>query len=67
VAAVEIAGTKLIAKPAKTGNWEDVKSCSAGVVEIKQPGVVTLAVRAADGAKWKAINLRQVNLTAVAP
>ncbi len=67
VAAVEIAGEKLIAKPAKTGNWEDVKSCSAGVVEIKQAGVVTLAVRAAEGAKWKAINLRQVNLTAVAP
>ena len=65
--AVEIAGEKLTAKPAKTGNWEDVKSCSAGTVEIKQAGVVTLAVRAADPASWKSINLRQVNLTAVAP
>ncbi|MCX7007076.1 MAG: hypothetical protein NTY53_07475, partial [Kiritimatiellaeota bacterium] len=60
-------GEKLTAKPAKTGNWEDVKSCSAGVVEIKQAGVVTLAVRAADSATWKSINLRQVNLTAITP
>jgi alpha-L-fucosidase len=64
---VEVAGEKLSAKPAKTGDWEKFQNCSAGTVEIKQAGVVTLAVRAADPATWKAINLRQVNLNPVAP
>jgi alpha-L-fucosidase len=64
---VEIAGEKLSAKPTKTGDWEKFQNCSAGTVEIKQAGVVTLAVRAADPATWKAINLRQVNLNPVAP
>ena len=64
---VDVAGEKLSAKPAKTGDWEKFQNCSAGTVEIKQAGTVTLAVRAADPATWKAINLRQVNLNAVTP
>ena len=63
--AVEVAGEKLSANPVKTGNWDEFKGCSAGAVEIKQAGVVTLAVRAADAATWKAINLRQIHLTPV--
>ena len=64
---VEVAGEKLSAKPAKTGDWEKFQNCSAGTVEIKQAGVVVVAVRAADPATWKAINLRQVNINPVAP
>jgi len=64
-ATVEIAGQTLTAKIPQTGDWDKSQGCGAGKVEIKQPGVQTLAVRPADAKKWKAINLRAVRLSPV--
>ncbi len=60
---VEIAGQTLIAKVPQTGDWDKVQGFTAGTIEIKQPGVQVLKVRAADPKTWKAINLRAVRLT----
>ena len=63
--AVEVAGQTVNAKIPQTGQWNKFQGCSAGKAEIKQSGVVSLKLRPADAAKWKAVNLRMVRLTPV--
>ena len=64
-AAVEVGDQKLAVKIPPTGEWDKFQTVSAGQVEIKQPGVLLIKVRAQDAATWKAINLRQVKVEPV--
>ena len=44
----------------KTDGWDAFKKVSAGKIAIGQAGVQTVTLRAAERAKWKAINLRSI-------
>ncbi len=59
---VEIGDQVLTASAPKTSSWDRFESISLGEVRIKQPGDVTVTVRAKDAAKWKPINLRAIVL-----
>lgn len=62
---VEIGGARLdVAVPA-TGSWDEYQQVVAGRVPLRETGVVSLAVRPADPAAWKAINLRDVTVAPV--
>ncbi len=60
----EVAGQKLVGKPARTGNWAEFRVVELGEVEFTQPGVQVVSIRPRDAASWKAINLRWVKLSA---
>ena len=62
-AAVEIVGETFIARIPQTGDLEKFQACMAGKIEIRQAGIQTLKVRAADAANWNDINLRLVRLS----
>jgi hypothetical protein len=57
------AGQKLTAKPAPTGAWDKYATFDLGVIEVKEAGVLPVAIRATDPAKWQAINLRWLRLS----
>jgi len=61
-AVVEVGGQTLTAKLPKTGDWVKFQTASVGTLTIAKPGVLTVKVRAADAATWKAINLRLAQL-----
>ena len=44
----------------KTGHWEVFQKVAGGKIAVGQAGVQTVTLRAADPAKWKAINLRSL-------
>ena len=60
---LEIAGQKLEGSVPATGAWDKFTSFELGVVEVKQAGQKTLAVRPRDAQSWKAVNLRWVKLS----
>jgi alpha-L-fucosidase len=62
---VEIGGQTFIGKTPDAGDWETFHGCGVGPVDIKSPGVQILSVRAKDAASWKAINLRDIQLSPV--
>lgn len=62
---VEVAGQKLRGTAKKTGGWYDYQTIEVGRVEVPENTNVELALRAADPAKWKAVNIREVRLNDV--
>jgi alpha-L-fucosidase len=62
---LEIAGQKLEGSVPATGAWDKFTSFELGVVEVKQAGQKTLAIRPGDAKSWKAVNLRGVKLSKV--
>ncbi|MBN1509354.1 MAG: alpha-L-fucosidase [Sedimentisphaerales bacterium] len=61
---VEAAGWKLTATVPQTGAWDKFQEIDVGTLEIKQTGEQVVSVRPGDPGTWKAVNLRQVTLTA---
>jgi alpha-L-fucosidase len=61
--AVDIAGRPLVGKAPRTSGWADFKVVDLGQVQIKQPGLQAVTVRAKDSQSWKAINLRYVKFS----
>jgi alpha-L-fucosidase len=59
---VEIGNQSIDVTPPASGGWDKFSTNSLGRVEITQPGGLTVKVRAADPATWKAINLNSVRL-----
>ena len=59
---VEAAGQTLPGKPPRTDGWADFRTVDLGQLEVAQPGVQRIAVRARDAQSWRAINLRWVKL-----
>jgi alpha-L-fucosidase len=57
---LEVAGSTLTGKAPQTASHDNYAKLDFGVVEIIQPGVQTIKVRAADASAWKPINLRTV-------
>jgi alpha-L-fucosidase len=64
-AMVEVAGQELTAKVKRTGSWDKFQKVDFGQVEIKEPGTQEVKLRAKDPGQWKAINVRELKLTAV--
>ena len=62
---VDAAGQKLTQEASATGDWANFRAVDAGTITIAAPGPQSIAVRAADAASWKSINLRAVTLTPV--
>ena len=61
--AVVVGQDSLAAKVPSTGSWSEFKVIEVGRLELKQAGVVQVAVRAREPGAWKAVNLRYVKLT----
>jgi alpha-L-fucosidase len=59
---LEAAGQKLEGKTASTGAWDKFAVVELGVVEIKEAGPQTLALKPRDEVSWQALNLRWVKL-----
>ncbi|MBI5831435.1 MAG: alpha-L-fucosidase [Armatimonadetes bacterium] len=57
---VEVGTTQLTITAPQTGGWDQYKDVDLGTFEIKEPGNVTVKVRAKDAGTWKPINLRAV-------
>jgi alpha-L-fucosidase len=64
---VEVGGQTISAQAPVTGSWEKFQTVDLGRIQIKQPGDLTVKVRAKDKATWKAINLNSVKLTLTEP
>src|ERR1039458_341552 len=64
---VEVGGQTISAQAPVTGSWEKFQPVDLGRIQIKQPGDLTVKVRAKDKATWKAINLNSVKLTLTEP
>ena len=62
---VEVGKEAVTGKAPKTDSWETYQTVSVGKVEVKEPGEVTVKVRANDASTWKAINLASVILKPV--
>jgi alpha-L-fucosidase len=60
---LEVAGTKLSGKAAKTADWDKFEEINLGQLEIKQAGEQTVTLRPSDANSWKAMNLRAVKFT----
>ena len=60
--AIDLAACSLTAAVPSTGDWDRYTSVEAGRVTITEPGEYMVAVRAADKATWRPINLRGVLL-----
>ena len=60
---IEANGQSLTATAPQTGGWGKYQLTDFGKLEIKKAGPITINVRPADAAKWKAINLSQVRFT----
>ena len=63
--ALDVAGQKAAAKISQTKSWSDFLPVSFGNITISTPGEYVVTVRAANPAKWKAVNLRAVKFTPV--
>jgi alpha-L-fucosidase len=63
---VEVGDQTLDVQPPMTGGWDNFRKVDLGQIEIKQPGDLSVKVRAKSGTKWKPINLNSVCLTPVA-
>ncbi len=59
---VTLAGQTLTAHVEQTAGWEDFQPLKLGSVRISEPGVYTLSVKPLDKSKWKAINLRAIEI-----
>ncbi|MGV3615740.1 MAG: alpha-L-fucosidase [Fimbriimonas sp.] len=59
---VEVAGNRLVGKAPATGGWDRFQEVVVGTVEIGQAGKHPIAVRAANPAEWRPINLRNLVL-----
>ena len=62
---IEVGDQTVNAAPPQTGGWDQFATTELGPVEIKNAGSVTLKVRAADAASWRAVNLNSVKLVPV--
>jgi alpha-L-fucosidase len=62
--AVELAGQKYHAIAKKTPTWFDYGTLALGQVTVAKAGVAELHLRAQDPAKWRALNVREIRLTA---
>ena len=60
---VEVGSQGIPVQPPLTGGWGRFQKIDLGRVGIKQPGELTVNVRAEDAASWKPINLNSVQLT----
>jgi alpha-L-fucosidase len=60
---VEIGSNSLAAEIPQTGDWGAFKTTELGQIELNQTGEQVLRVRAKDAGKWKAINLRFIQLS----
>jgi hypothetical protein len=61
---VEVAGQQLGAAAPKTGGWADFRTVEVGKVVIQQAGEQVVKLRPKDVKTWKAINVRNLRLTA---
>jgi len=52
-------------KTTKTANWDEFKSFPVGRIEIKEPGVYVVKVRAKDAATWKPMGLAWISMKPV--
>ncbi len=64
-AAVECGPEVLSAGVPQTGDWATFATADFGTLEIRQPGIQTLKLRAKDAASWRAINVRLVTLNRI--
>lgn len=60
---LDIGDSHLAGKSLPTGDWSVYKSIEVGNIELKPAGTVTLKIRPASAATWRAFNLRSVRLT----
>jgi len=60
--AVEAGGKKTTAKLPPTGDWARFETVALGTIEFTTAGKQEVAIRAPDGARWKAVNLRGLDL-----
>jgi len=60
---VQAGGETLSARAPKTAGWDKFTTTDIGTVQLKQPGDVTVAVRAKDAASWRAMNLNALRFT----
>jgi len=60
--AVEVAGQTVEADVPATGAWDQARFIDLGQVKIEKEGEYPVVLRPADPAKWKAVNLWQVQL-----
>jgi hypothetical protein len=58
-----VAGAHLLATLPSTGDFGVYNRAQLGVVEISQPGVYVVSLRAEKGVPWNAINLRDLQLS----
>ncbi len=59
---VEIAGQKFRGTAPKTKDWFDYRTLALGRVELAPGGAIPVAIRAANPATWKAVNIRAIVL-----
>ena len=60
---VTLAGQTLTAHIDQTSGWTDYQPVKLGTIHIADPGAYTLSVKPLDKSKWKAINLRAIEIS----
>ena len=65
--AVDVGGRILTGAVPQSGDWGKFTEVNLGTVDVSAAGEQLVKVRAADPAKWKALNLRWVKLSRVPP
>ncbi|HEY5914111.1 MAG TPA: alpha-L-fucosidase [Verrucomicrobiae bacterium] len=64
-AVVEVGKSTLAARLPNTGDWARFTPATFGQIDIQEPGIQTVRLRARDAASWKAINVRTIVLTRI--
>jgi hypothetical protein len=61
--AIELPGSQVSGKIAKTSSWDDFQTVQLGKLKVDKAGVLVLKARPRDAASWKPVNLRKLELT----
>jgi hypothetical protein len=60
---VEVGDEAISAQAPATGGWDNFQTVELGEIQVKQPGALTVKVRAKDKSTWKSINVNSMKLT----
>jgi alpha-L-fucosidase len=60
---VEVGDEAISAQAPVTDGWDNFQTVELGEIQVKQPGALTVKVRAKDKSTWKAINVNSMKLT----
>jgi alpha-L-fucosidase len=61
---LEMADQKMSATAKKTPSWFDYATLTVGKATVEKAGVAEIQVRAKDPSKWRAMNIREIRLSA---